>query len=320
MAESIPTRPSSSYTCYQIKPFRDNDFGAGHRESFLKNFNSVEEKIYCSIVGNNYALKLYCFIPQKIVSYFQNVFYASFPTSSLVLQEEFSMPKVSHHLEFGAKDIIATRDTFAKEGSYMDPLREVFSLYETIDKESSLSIVYSYQFKKKLSDREKFVARFKKLFSGKSKVEEKADSDEASKKEDSLLKQNLKPQLSMGMGFSLTTNDPVLPASTLTNVVSVFHIFSPEGSVKIGKKPSRIKVSRNQASNFFHLPTTVNFVKGLDYTVYRKLPYPSNLPTMVDSNSFFEKDITVIARTDYRGDIHTFGIKEEDKYRHMYVV
>lgn len=58
-------------------------------------------------------------------------------------------------------------------------------------------------------------------------------------------------------------------------------------------------VTFDQAINPFHLPTKANFVKGLDYTLYRKLPYPTNLPTMENTP---ENKITILGDTDYRGD------------------
>ena len=73
----------------------------------------------------------------------------------------------------------------------------------------------------------------------------------------------------------------------------------------------------SQAVNFFHIPTMENFVKGLDYTLYRKLAYPTNLPTTKNTDP---KKLTVLGNTDYRGEKITFGIKEEDKFRHMYIV
>ncbi len=72
-----------------------------------------------------------------------------------------------------------------------------------------------------------------------------------------------------------------------------------------------------QSQNFFHIPTVENFNKGLEYTPYRKLPYPTNLPTPTNSDP---KKLTILGNTDYRGDKILFGIKEEDKFRHMYIV
>lgn len=43
--------------------------------------------------------------------------------------------------------------------------------------------------------------------------------------------------------------------------------------------------------NLFHLPTKVNFVKGLEYIVYRKLPYPTAIPTPENTPA---KELTVL--------------------------
>ena len=55
----------------------------------------------------------------------------------------------------------------------------------------------------------------------------------------------------------------------------------------------------------------------MDYCVYKKLPYPVNLPTTKNTQ---EGDLTVIGNTDYRGEKITFGIKKEDKFRHVYII
>lgn len=75
----------------------------------------------------------------------------------------------------------------------------------------------------------------------------------------------------------------------------------------------------SQAINIFHLPTLANFTKGLEYTLYRKLPYPTNLPT-THNTPHADKELTVLGKTDYRGDAVTFGIRKEDKFRHMYIM
>ena len=69
--------------------------------------------------------------------------------------------------------------------------------------------------------------------------------------------------------------------------------------------------SFSEVINLFHIPTKDYFIKGLDYTLYRKLPYPSNIPAQYSEED--ERLITILGNTDYR-------IKQEDKFRHMYIV
>jgi type IV secretory pathway TraG/TraD family ATPase VirD4 len=74
---------------------------------------------------------------------------------------------------------------------------------------------------------------------------------------------------------------------------------------------------RSQVVNFFHIPTQQHFTKALDYAVYRKLPYPYPIPTETNTK---QEEFTLIGRTDYRNDKISFGMIEEDKFRHMYIV
>jgi DNA helicase HerA-like ATPase len=55
----------------------------------------------------------------------------------------------------------------------------------------------------------------------------------------------------------------------------------------------------------------------LEYAVFRKLPFPSNLPTPDNTG---DKVLAVLGKTDYKSELIKFGIKDEDKFRHIYVV
>lgn len=74
---------------------------------------------------------------------------------------------------------------------------------------------------------------------------------------------------------------------------------------------------RDEAVNFFHLPSKDSYTKSLDYITYRKLPYPSNIPTVDNSE---KNQVTLIGMTDYKGEHDKFGIRTEDKFRHIYIV
>ena len=101
------------------------------------------------------------------------------------------------------------------------------------------------------------------------------------------------------------------------NILAAFSPYISNGKIKTKTSEKFHGMTHTQAGNFFHIPTQENFNKGLEYTLYRKLPYPTNLPT---TNNTDKKQLTVIGNTDYRGDKVLFGIKEEDKFRHMYIV
>ena len=103
-----------------------------------------------------------------------------------------------------------------------------------------------------------------------------------------------------------------------SNLSSVIVTFIENGTFKLKKEPQRMYCSFSEVINLFHIPTKDYFIKGLDYTLYRKLPYPSNIPAQYSEED--ERLITILGNTDYRGDKVTFGIKQEDKFRHMYIV
>lgn len=90
-----------------------------------------------------------------------------------------------------------------------------------------------------------------------------------------------------------------------------------QGKIEMKPQQKFIGLSLTQVNNFFHLPTRDYFIKSLDYAVYRKLPAPSNLPTLENSE---KNDITLLGFTDHKGKALKFGIRNEDKFRHMYIV
>lgn len=101
------------------------------------------------------------------------------------------------------------------------------------------------------------------------------------------------------------------------NTIAAFAPFISNGKIKIKTSEKFHGMTHAQAENFFHIPTMENFNKGLEYTLYRKLAYPTNIPT---TKNTAVKELTILGNTDYRGDKVLFGIKEEDKFRHMYIV
>lgn len=44
---------------------------------------------------------------------------------------------------------VLSKDDFVRDGTYMDPMTTILSLYNTIDADSSLDIVFTYTFKVK---------------------------------------------------------------------------------------------------------------------------------------------------------------------------
>lgn len=105
--------------------------------------------------------------------------------------------------------------------------------------------------------------------------------------------------LFMSIWYSIQTKDVYIKENISSLLNSVFAPFLANGSFVKKEKAEWMPVSFSQAINVFHLPTKINFIKGLDYTVYRKLPYPTTLPTPDNTPA---KELTLLGDTDYRGD------------------
>ena len=107
---------SSNYVFFHIKPFKDNDRGVNHRDTVSKNIISLKKKkIIFMISGNNTDIKLYVGVPKDFKTYFENTFFASYPTSDLVeLETPISIPKNRDWLRFSKEGALLGQDEFTR--------------------------------------------------------------------------------------------------------------------------------------------------------------------------------------------------------------
>ncbi len=260
-------------------------------------------------MGNAAEIKLFVKLPRDFESYFKNTFYTTFTTSDLVEVDKVLLGTDRNYMGMSNDAVLKLKDDFSKDGSYMDPMNEIFATFQGLDKDSVLKIVFEYTFKIEEDDLTIFLNKLGKMITylwngGAKKAEEKPEE---------------KPviDLYMNMRWNLTTSDPYVKESITSVLGSVFAPFLAKGSFEKKPKPQWLPVRFAQVINLFHLPTKVNFVKGLEYTVYRKLPYPTAIPTPENTPA---KELTVLWDTDYRGDKIRFWVRQEDKFRHMYIV
>ena len=294
---------------FQIKPFKDNDRGINHWETVSKNLISLKTKQLTFLIrGNSRNIKLFVWLPKDFKQFFQNTFYASFPTSDLVEVENPHLYKTLEYIIAKDNATVLSKDDFVRDWTYMDPMTTILSLYNTIDSESNLDIVFTYTFKTKKS----FLNTVKDVITRFRSPKTKTNEDWKEEKEE-------KPDLFMTMWYHIKSKDKYLLETTKSNIKSAFATFFENWSIKITKKPKKIAMTYDQSVSFFHLPTLANFTKGLEYTLYRKLPYPTNIPTTYNTPNA-NQELTILWKTDYRGDATTFGIRKEDKFRHMYIM
>jgi hypothetical protein len=306
----ISGEQSKGYVFFHIKPFKDNDHGVNHRDTVSKNIISLKKKQIKFIISGNAAdIKLYVGVPRDFKNYFENTFYTSFPTSDIQeMKEPFPTTQRRERLQFDKEGILLTKDEFTRGGTYMDPMNGIFSLYNMVDQNSKLDIYFTYTFKLEKSFFQYMQAIFKRIREPKKKNPDGTPIEKPKEE---------KPEIYGSFSYKIATKDHYTRENLKKNIIAAFAPFVSNGKIKIKTSEKFHGMMHSQAVNFFHIPTMDNFVKGLDYTLYRKLPYPTNLPTTKNTDP---KTLTILGNTDYRGEKITFGIRDEDKFRHMYIV
>lgn len=108
--------------------------GYAYREGFLQNFSSISEEIHFVIKGNAGAIKLYIHAPAKYKNYIENVFYANFPTSDIVLLKTplGIYGKKMKYLKFSKGSEFYDTSVFSRGDGYVDPFKDILSLYFSI--------------------------------------------------------------------------------------------------------------------------------------------------------------------------------------------
>lgn len=81
-----------------------------------KNIISLKtKKIIFVISGNASNIKLYVGVPKDFKNYFENTFYASYPTSDLIeLPKPLVMPSTKDWLDFSKEGTLLSKDEFTR--------------------------------------------------------------------------------------------------------------------------------------------------------------------------------------------------------------
>ena len=300
------------YVYLQIKPFKDNEREVSYWEKVIESLISLKErKISFAISWNVQKIGFYIKVPTDFKNFFENTFYSSFPTSDLVELPSLKSWKYKRWVSIDEKDThLKLKTDFDKDGKYIDPMIDLLWVYQNVDKNSRLDLFFDYRFKLEEGPLKKTIALIGQFF--------KRIWSPSKNKETVEVKEERKKQIYFSFWYAIVSDDAFMKESIESNLSSVIVTFIENGTFKLKKDPQRMYCSFSEVINLFHIPTKDYFIKGLDYTLYRKLPYPSNIPAQYSEED--ERLITILWNTDYRGDKVTFWIKQEDKFRHMYIV
>ncbi len=310
---ALGTSTESKYTFLQLKPFKDNELGVSHWDNVLRNCASLKrKKISFLVYGNNGNIKFFVKLPKKFESFFKNTFYSNFNTSDLevplitpVLNSK--NPNVrKRYIHFSSNTILNNKTFFTKDGSYMDPMRDILSLFNNVAATDNLAIEFKYTFKVRRSVWQYIWHLIKLAWWNKKKKDDEIEEVEEKEKEN---------QLMISISYTIESKDSFTAKNIDRNIKSALKQFG--GKAKIRTYREFHPMTYDQAINFFHVPTKENLVNWLEYTVYRKLPYPTNLPTLKNTPT---GEFTTLGKTHYRWEDIEFGIKREDKFRHYYIV
>ncbi len=302
---------SSQYSYFQIKPFKYSEHTIGEWIGFLTNFSNIKKNISFFIKWNSANIKLFVKIPTNIEKYFENAFYASFPTSELIKVESNNFKNIYKyewyiHFETSANEKLKllTIEDFSPQWNYLWPFKDILSIFYNVPANNELKLDYEVIFD---TQHNIFIKLLNFLFLNFLKLIGlyKPTESEEDKKD---LKFFIRYQLK---------NNYQIKKLIEKNLISVYDKFTHNWEVNIWKKIKRIFANFKHFANFYCLPNKQYTIKNLEYITYRKLPFPSNLPTLQNTD---KNEITLLGYTDYKNEHIKFGIKEEDKLRHIYII
>lgn len=292
-------------TYYKLMFFKNNQNWLDYWKSFLWNFSNLKENIQISIIWNKWEISFYVSVSNKLSSYFENTFYANFPTSNLEKIKKTPTHQ-SKYINFNSNTNFYDNKYFTKWWKYIDPFKDLLSIFGWIQWNSQLIIEYNYKFN--ISSFEKFCNRIIGMI--KSKLFWKNTKN-------NLSKWDTKNWCYINVWYRVIDKDPITKDNIWKNLKDIFAKFINNGNIKLSNKRKYSYILFNQVSNFFHILTEENYIKNINYIEYRKLPYPNTLPTRENSEKNW---VTIFATTDYKSEKIRFGIRTKDKFQHMYIV
>ncbi len=297
---SKKTKIKSWYIYYKIKPFKDDDNILAYWQGFMSSMINSKVQIQFAIFWDSKNIKIIVKIPHSLKDYFENNFYSSFQNSELVLIDNFELSP-EKYLFFKEASFYKKQD-FIEEWVYIDPVNNVYSLFVDSPANQEQFIVFDYNFATWNTFFTKLIlflkSFFAKLFLG--QIEEKSESDEE-KLEDI-------PKLKISIWYRGVPDH---------KIKSIFNKLLKSWEIKFSNTNSPFLINSDSSINVFHLPSSDFEIKNLEYLEYKKLAYPWHIPTRDNSE---KNDITLLGYTDYKNNNLKFGIRNEDKFRHMYVI
>jgi len=301
-----------------IKIPSSNEYKEDAMENFFRAIHRVlPKKSYISfeMVSANQFLSFYIVVPTSQKNLLESQLYAQYPDAEV--------EEVSDYLENIDENTAFVELGFKKSSSFSlntyETLKEdlLKNLSAVLSKTASGDKVFIQVVLKKVGS--KFYERglYSKALSGKSVSAEKLSQD--------LYAGKLRLAYSAPDGYSAKTK--------LSTLVDFFKSVKGENSLKEKKsllannnlsKMFKARILKDfdlfsmaELATLYHYPYKGNLVSNVVQTTSKRAPAPDILPFegQVDPT-----DVSFFGETNYRNDKKKFGIKREDRRRHLYVV
>lgn len=281
----------------------------------MANFSSIKQNIYYAIQWSADSVRLYMWAPSDMQEYLMNTFYANFQTSELAELKTVTLSWSYKYLKFSPQTVLYESSVFGSGDNYIDPFRELLSWFQWMQAGQQMTILYETNFDDTVSRWKKCKNYVKNLLNPKER--DPKDTTQEQQKDQQQHDQIKKVWRDVQFTVALIVSgvsDSLTTQRLQEGLAHLYDKFLHQGSVALSVKKQAITTNRNAFVNMFHLPTKQYVNTNLNYVQYRKLAAPSYLPPSGDEN------ITNLWTTDRRGQARPFGIKSEDKFRHLYIV
>lgn len=303
------------YVCLEICPYKDNDAGIQFWEWFVANFSSIKDPLYFTVVWSAKSVRLLVWIPWRIKEYTYNAFYTGFSASEVKMLADVPLTWNYKWLQFSWWCEFYDTQAFGSWENYVDPFREILSLPQWLQEGEEIIIFYEALFDDTIGFRQNCKNIVKNLLKTSPTPEQWWDKEQQKDKQQG---EQIK-KVWRDVAFSVAcivrgVRDQYRAQEYRERVLHVFDKFVHQWSIRFSSKKQPIRANRSAFINMFHVPTKQYLNTALNYVTYRKLPAPVYLPQVTDHN------VTVLGKTDWRWQELSFGIKAEDKFRHIYIV
>ncbi|MFA4930739.1 MAG: type IV secretion system DNA-binding domain-containing protein [Patescibacteria group bacterium] len=317
---------------------------------------SLQEHISLEIVSSNKYIKFYTNIPTNLVEFVEGQIYAQYPTVLIEKVEDYTTEQEGRN--FASCELVLERNdaypirTF--ESFDVDPLAGVTAVLSKIgDAKNQIWVQFLV---KPIDNRwqlksQKIVQRIKgernlvlqllnQLRATATSDETKETKKELTGPEREAVEQIESKTTKLGYEVKIRLicfgDDPFDAKNKLKSIIGTFKQFnltnlngfvakkiSTNDNKELEAYKKRSFWSRGYVLNvtelasLFHLPSINVATPAIVWSTSKVAEPPSNLPTPDNTD---ESDLTVFAKTDFRGLENQFGIKTDDRSKHMYIV